>query len=960
MVRQIGLSRGGQPAVLIILAGSRHRPFLAVLRAARKWLFSRVCTVDGLRLRVVTLACTVLAGLTLAACSGGVSSTNTQSASSTYSVGGTVAGLKGAGLVLQNNGADNLSVSVNGTFTFSASLITGDSYQVSVWTNPISPYQTCVVTHGGGTVTSAQITGIVVTCTDKTTITDTVGGMAVGVRGSGLTLQNNGGDTLAVAASGAFTFATPLASGVAYSVTVLSPPIDPYQDCAVTNGSGTTGGNNITNVAILCTTNSNPAYTIGGTVSGISPATPLTIEDNGRDPLTLSTNGPFTFRIPIPSGSVYNVTSVATAGLESQACTFTNAGGTVQGADVKSVSITCVANVSIGVTVSGLVGTGLVLQANAADNLAVAKNASYTFGTPLVAGSTYNVTALSQPVSPFQTCAVNDGAGTAISGLAPVTVTCTTTPTFSIGGNLARYDTPAPVGLVLANGQDMITPPPYATTFTFQTPVASGQPYAVSIERQPAGQSCQLSNASGIVGMTAVISVQVNCTWWVPTGVGGENGGAGVYGVKGMAAAANLPGARQGAMTWTDSAGNFWMYGGYGFDSSAALGRLSDLWQYSPTTGEWTWINGASTIGIVSTYGTPGVPSALNVPGGRNSAVSWIDNAGNLWMFGGYGVTVGGDGGSRGADLNDLWRYDPRANEWTWMSGGTTGDLPGVYGTQNVAAASNLPGARDSGVSWIDKSGNLWLFGGSGYANTAGLLNDLWEYSPASNLWTWIGGSNSSYAPGVYGAPSPDSDVPGGREMAVSWTDRSGNFWLFGGEATYLVNGDTITSLANDLWQYTPTTRVWTHISGATTGAAPGVYGSQGVPAANAPGARAEATSWLDTAGNLWLFGGTVTFLIDGKVETNLGDDVWEYSPATRLWTWVEGADVCCEFTTAVLQSPGVPVGGDDPGARSYAMSWRDLSGNLWLFGGYPANESPNVAELYNDLWKFVPFNVAP
>ena len=57
---------------------------------------------------------------------------------------------------------------------------------------------------------------------------------------------------------------------------------------------------------------------------------------------------------------------------------------------------------------------------------------------------------------------------------------------------------------------------------------------------------------------------------------------------------------------------------------------------------------------------------------------------------------------------------------------------PGVYGTQGVTAASNVPGARDSAVSWMDRSGNLWLFGGSGYDSMGALvdLNDLWRYQP--------------------------------------------------------------------------------------------------------------------------------------------------------------------------------------------------------------------------------------
>ena len=51
----------------------------------------------------------------------------------------------------------------------------------------------------------------------------------------------------------------------------------------------------------------------------------------------------------------------------------------------------------------------------------------------------------------------------------------------------------------------------------------------------------------------------------------------------------------------------------------------------------WTWISGANTINAQGVYGTKGVPAAGNVPGARSGSVSWIDGAGNLWLFGGYG-----------------------------------------------------------------------------------------------------------------------------------------------------------------------------------------------------------------------------------------------------------------------------------------------------------------------------------
>ena len=90
---------------------------------------------------------------------------------------------------------------------------------------------------------------------------------------------------------------------------------------------------------------------------------------------------------------------------------------------------------------------------------------------------------------------------------------------------------------------------------------------------------------------------------------------------------------------------------------------------------------------------------------------------------------------------------------YTWVGGSNSTYASGVYGMQGVAAATNVPGARDGGITWTDASGNLWMFGGfAGYVhNTAvgDFLNDLWEYSPSSGEWTWVAGSKSVDAIGA-------------------------------------------------------------------------------------------------------------------------------------------------------------------------------------------------------------------
>ncbi len=84
--------------------------------------------------------------------------------------------------------------------------------------------------------------------------TYTIGGTASGLAGTGLIVQNNAGDNLAIGADGAFVFATEVAGGGSYSVTVSEQPTAPNQSCVVTGASGTVGSANVTSIGINCVT----------------------------------------------------------------------------------------------------------------------------------------------------------------------------------------------------------------------------------------------------------------------------------------------------------------------------------------------------------------------------------------------------------------------------------------------------------------------------------------------------------------------------------------------------------------------------------------------------------------------------------------------------------------------------------------------------------------------------------
>lgn len=333
----------------------------------------------------------------------------------TYQIGGAVSGLSGAGLVLQNNGGDNLGISASGAFTFSRQLKRDASYNVTVSVQPAG--QTCTVTNGSGTVTS-DVTNVAVNCPGGGF---TVGGTVSGLTGTGLVLRNNGGNNLPVAANGAFTFSMPVASGGAYSVTVLTQPSG--QTCTVSSGTGSATAN-VTSVAVACVPNVPTTFTVGGAVSGLA-GTGLVLQNNGANNLAIASNGSFTFSTAVANGAPYSVTVLTQP--SGQTCTVSSGTGNAT-ANVTSVAVACISSTfSVGGAVSGVTAAGLVLQNNGSNNLAIASNGSFTFSTAVTNGAPYSVTVLTPPTG--EGCAVANSSGIiAGANVINVAVTCVGTP----------------------------------------------------------------------------------------------------------------------------------------------------------------------------------------------------------------------------------------------------------------------------------------------------------------------------------------------------------------------------------------------------------------------------------------------------------------------------------------------------------------------------------------------------
>ena len=172
---------------------------------------------DGCFIRSILISAALALALTGCGGGGGGTDTGTVTGTTSYTVGGTVSGLVGSVVLGENISGNNLTVKTNGTYTFTVQVASGSPYYITVLTQPAG--QTCTISGGTGII-SGNVNNVAVACTDNPY---TVGGSVTGLTGS-VMLQDNGGDDLTISADGPFTFATTVADGSTYKVTVFTQP----------------------------------------------------------------------------------------------------------------------------------------------------------------------------------------------------------------------------------------------------------------------------------------------------------------------------------------------------------------------------------------------------------------------------------------------------------------------------------------------------------------------------------------------------------------------------------------------------------------------------------------------------------------------------------------------------------------------------------------------------------------
>ncbi|HEY0745288.1 MAG TPA: choice-of-anchor tandem repeat GloVer-containing protein [Steroidobacteraceae bacterium] len=292
-----------------------------------------------------------------------------------------------------------------------------------------------------------------------------------------------------------------LPSGTSYAVTVQTQPTG--ETCTVAGGTGTIQSAKAANVVVTC---SDQAYSLEGPISGLNGSG--LVLANGTDTLVVNSGAAsFTMPTPVAYTSSYVVTvQTQPAGL---ACAVGNGTGTMPAGAVTNVAITCTDQpFGLGGAISGLGNNVGLTLTNGSDTLSVAAGSTrFMMPTPVAFGSPYSVAVQTAPAG--LTCTASNASATMPAGnVASVVIACSD-QSYTVGGTISGLTSS---GLVLVNGNDTRAVNISAPSFTMPIAVAYTSAYAVTVQTQPVGLTCSVSNGAGTMGSAAVTNITVTCS----------------------------------------------------------------------------------------------------------------------------------------------------------------------------------------------------------------------------------------------------------------------------------------------------------------------------------------------------------------------------------------------------------------------------------------------------------------
>ncbi len=265
--------------------------------------------------------------------------------------------------------------------------------------------------------------------------------------------------------------------------------------------------------------------TVGGSVQGLTAGSLLVLKNETNYLVRLSADGPFTFRAA--SDAAYNISVASQPNTDH--CTVANGVGRMAGeAALNNIKVTCVPNIPVGGTLTGLASTttlGLGTKTGASAGAAIdastliaiqgnglTANGAFVLPSYIVNGYHYEVVVIAQPAA--QVCTVLNGAGVAdnTNKTAANNVMINCVAAVPISGTVAGLGAGLNV-VLLNNGTDSRTVIA-AGAYTFPNNLADGSAYAVTVGTQPVGQTCSVINATGVAQLSnpaAASNITVTC-----------------------------------------------------------------------------------------------------------------------------------------------------------------------------------------------------------------------------------------------------------------------------------------------------------------------------------------------------------------------------------------------------------------------------------------------------------------
>ncbi|HEY1056627.1 MAG TPA: kelch repeat-containing protein [Emticicia sp.] len=386
------------------------------------------------------------------------------------------------------------------------------------------------------------------------------------------------------------------------------------------------------------------------------------------------------------------------------------------------------------------------------------------------------------------------------------------------------------------------------------------------------------------------------------------------------AASVTNPAPRNASTNWQDKQGNVYIFGGLGIDNNLNVGTFADLWQFNAKNLVWKNLSGSRDIEKFNKDTKKKLAVTATTPSPRQSAATWTDKQGNLYMF-------GGNTGMLDEYLSDFWIFDIKKQNWTQLSNSKELNKKNQSTGKNKNNTNNLPAARAKAATWVDNKGDFWLFGGTTHDYTLGrdiYFNDLWKYDTNKNNWLWVSGNLEGNT-----KVEVAEIIPSARFSSAAWFDGTNNgLWLYGGFG--LNSTATAYGGLSDMWFFDVKKEKWTLKSGDYKLSKSGTVKSIAKEsAANNPGFRYSSITWQDKKGNFWLYGGQFSF----KNDTLKSDrKVWKYNLKTSSWSTI--------FTNT---SPSILASG---------AAMIDEQNNVWLLCGEFIDNRFNM-RYSNGIWKF-------